>query len=200
MAERLSQMFPQSKALVVGNPFTERPGQSPEIYAFETASLRGLEEGFGSPDRIRLVHPELRPEFLRHPEGVFVDPKTTTPLSYLVAEHAFDRLAQANPGFDVLVTLIGMPVNVRQTDLWANEEKIHWALLLPDWRILGGRETVRDAITSEKISVAVLRRPGAPREDERVMANDYRAEFDRRFILVTKDNIAQLLRTYPQLF
>src|SRR6478609_5310599 len=67
MAEYLVHQYPGSNALVVGNPFTQRSGQSPEIYAFESASMRGLEEGFGSKERLRLVHPELRPEFQEHP-------------------------------------------------------------------------------------------------------------------------------------
>jgi hypothetical protein len=200
LAEHLVQRFPTARMLVIGNPFTLRSGQSAEIYAFEKASVRGLEAGLGSPERIKVVHPELRPEFLERPDTVWVDPNTTTPLSYLVAENAFDQLAQANPGFDLIVSLVGLPLHVRESKIWQVSAQKRFGLLLPDWRMIGGAEAVREAVTSEKIVAAVVSRPGSAPDDEPVAPKDYRAEFERRFILVTKDNIAELLQTYPQLF
>src|SRR5258706_7071351 len=63
LAEQLSTLFPRSKALVVANPFTQRPGQSAEIHGFDKAGIRGLQAGFKAADAIKVVYPELRPEF-----------------------------------------------------------------------------------------------------------------------------------------
>ena len=199
LAEHLAAHFPRSKALVVANPFTQRSGQSAEIYGFDKAGIRGLEEGFKRTDLIKVVYPELRPEFDRNPRSVYVDPKTTTPLSFLVADDAFDRLVQSNPDFDLLITLIGLPIKVRESAVWRDAERLRFGLLLPDWRMVGDRESIRAAVKSGKIAGAVINRPGAPPENA-PPEGDYKAEFARRFLLVTQENIDQLLQSYPQLF
>jgi len=198
LAEHLAQRYPDCKALVFGNPYTRFPGQSPEVYAFERKEILGLKAGFRSSDKIKVVYPELRPEAVQRRESIFVDPKTTTPLSFLIEEDAFDRLAQANSNCTMLVSLIGLPANLSQNKVW-RAEQLRFGLLLPDWRMIGDREAIRQAVKSEKVAAAVINRPGSPAEDEPV-AKDYHTEFDRRFVLVTRDNIDQLLRSYPQLF
>jgi hypothetical protein len=200
LGESLATACPGAKALVVGNPFTLRGGQGAEVYAFEKAGLRGLREGFGKEDAIKVVYPELRQDFLQHPDLVFIDHNTTTPLSYLVAEDSFERLAQTNPGFELLVSLIGLPVKLCQGPLWRETEKLRFGLLLPDWRLVGGSEAVREAVKSGKITAAVVARPGVPPDDTPVRGADYQAEFNQRFLLVTKANIDELLRTYPRAF
>jgi hypothetical protein len=199
LGEHLAKKYPGAKVLVFGNPFTQRPGQSAEIYAFEKSSVHGLELGFGTGDSFRVVYPRLRADSAQRSDAVFVDPKTTTPLSYLVAEDAFDRLIQTNAPVDLLVSLIGVPANVRQSKLWQDPEKPRLALLLPDWQLIGPHDVVRAAIKSEKIAAAVIRRPGVNSEEE-LLGQDYRADFNRYFFMVTKENIDELLRSYPQAF
>lgn len=199
LGEHLAQLFPGAKALVIGNPFTLRSGQDPEVYAFEKAGIRGLELGFRVPGAIKVVHPELRKEFLERPGSVYVDPRTTTPLSYLVADGEFDRLAKANPGCDLIVSLIGLPLSIGESEAWlATTRKPYFGLLLPDWRIIGGPEAVQQAVKSGKIAAAVINRRGASAEEG--AGADYHAEFERRFVLVTKENIDDLLRTHLQLW
>jgi len=199
LAEYLSTRFPGSKALVIANPFSQRPGQSAEISAFDKAGIRGLRTGSKTPDSITVAYPALRPEFDQNPQSVYVDPKTTTPLSFLVAGNAFDALAERNPDSDLIVSLIGLPLNVQNSEVWRSPEKPRFALLLPDWRILGGPETVRQAFKTGKLAAAVVGRPGAPPEDV-APEGDYKAEFGRRFLLVTDENIDELLQTNPKLF
>lgn len=201
LGEYLARQHPGAKALVIGNPFTLRPGQDPEIYAFEKAGIRGLELGFGSAERIKVVHPELRKDFLENPGTVYVDPRTTTPLSYLVADGEFDRLAKANPGYDVIVSLIGLPLSIGECQVWlSTTTKPYFGLLLPDWRIVGGPEAVQQAVKSGKIAAAVINRRGADAEPGSERGTDYHAEFERRYLLVTKENIEDLLRTHMQLW
>lgn len=200
LGERLARMHPGSKALVIGNPFTLRKGQDPEVYAFEKAAIRGLKTGFGSPARIKVVYPEIRPEFLRAPQSVFIDPKTTTPLSYLIAQGEFDRLARANTEYDLIVTLIGLPVDITASRVWTESPKPHFGLLLPDWRMLGGAEAAAAAVQSGKIAAAVIDRPGSDPSEAPEPDKGYHAEFDRRFLLVTEENIDEALRTYLRLW
>jgi hypothetical protein len=106
LADYLDRQFPGQPALVMSNPFTQQRGKNPQIYAYEEAGLAGLRKGFGSASPIKVVFPALRPEFHQNPSYVYVDPKTTTPLSFLVAEDAFDALAKENPGHQIIVSLI----------------------------------------------------------------------------------------------
>jgi len=200
LAAELARRYPGAKALVMGNPFTQRGGQPAEIYSFEKASVRGLERGFGSPQAIKVAYPALRPEFLRAPEKVYIDPKTTTPLSFLVAENAFDELVAANPGFDLVVSLIGLPVNLPQTQVWRDRVKPRFGLVLPDWRMVGSTQAIREAVKSDKIVAAVIDRPGVRSEANNAPSGDEQAQFNRRFLLVTKENVDELLVVYPNLF
>jgi hypothetical protein len=200
LGEYLAKHVPTTKVVVFGNPFAARGGQSTEIYAFESAELHGLKKGFGSPEAIRVVYPELRRDFIERPQSVFIDPKTTTPLSFLVADGAFDKLLEDNPGLELAVSLIGLPVNIRQSRAWQQTAKTRFALLLPDWRVIGGPEAIREAFRSGKLAAAVVRPPGAALDNRPLQTAEYQEEFNRRFILVTSQNIEQLLRQYPQLF
>jgi hypothetical protein len=92
-----------------------------------------------------------------------------------------------------------LPVNVRQSRTWREPDKPRFGLLLPDWRMIGGRAAIREALKSEKIVAAVISRPGVSTSDNGV-DRDYKAEFNRRFLLVTKENIDELLHQYPQVF
>ena len=199
LAEYLAAHYPGKAALVMSNPFRQKKGQPKQIYVFEEAGIRGLRKGFSKPAIFRVVFPELRAECYQNPQSIYVDPKTTTPLSYLVAENSFNVLAQQNPDCEIIISLIGLPVGLKQTELWRKSGAPRFALLLPDWRTLGDSEMVRAAFQSGKLIAAVLNKPGAPPEDARSDA-DVRTEFEKRFLLVTVENIDQLRRAYPKLF
>jgi hypothetical protein len=199
LAAHLAERFPKSKLLVLANPFAQEAGQSPEIYEFHKAGIRGLEQIYNAPGALAVAYPELRADFHRDRNAVYIDPKTTTPLSFLVAEEALDRLIHAHPGFDLVVSLIGLPVNIRESPAWRSPENPRFALLLPDWRMVGDREAIRHAFKSGKIVAAVVNRPGAP-GDEVPLSADHKSEFAGRFFLVTGDNIDELLQNFPQQF
>jgi hypothetical protein len=201
LARHLSTHWPEGRILVLANPFTQRAGQPREIVAFEKAALRGLNDGWhGSP--VAVVYPELRPEFHKDPASVYVDPKTTTPLSFLIAENALDQLTEANSDCDLVISLIGLPINLRQTRAWRDSEKPRFALLLPDWRMAGGTESIRQAVKSGKITVAVVNRPGVQTDKKFSSKASSTAsdDFRRNFILVTHENIDYLLDNFPMLF
>ena len=157
LAASLARAYPGKRALIIANPFTQKKSRRREIYEFEQAGIRGLRLGFGKVVTIEaIVYPDLRREFLEDPNSVYVDATTTTPLSYWVAENAFDKAALEHPGCDLIVSLIGLPVGVTRTELWRKVGSPKLALLLPDWRIIGEREAVREAFHSGKLAAAVL--------------------------------------------
>jgi hypothetical protein len=142
----LAEKYHGQKAMVFSNPFSRKPGQPRVVYQFEKAGLRGLRRGLEPSVSIEaVVFPEIRPEFLRNPSAVYIDPTTTTPLSYVTTETAWDALIQQHPGADLVVSLIGLPANLRRTETWRRESGKKFALLLPDLRMVGDSAAIRQA-------------------------------------------------------
>ena len=200
LGQYLAEKYSGKKAIVFSNPFSQKPGQSREVYQFEKAGLRGLRRGLEPAVSIEaVVFPEIRPEFLSNPSAVYIDPATTTPLSYVTTETAWDALIQQHPGADLIVSLIGLPVNLRRTETWRRESGKKFALLLPDLRLVGDSAAIRQAIETGKIAALVLNKPGAPPEDQ-PLGRDLKMEFDQRFLLVTAETVGRQLKLFPKLF
>ncbi len=200
LGQYLAAHYPGKRAIVLSNPFSNQPGQPAEVYRYEKAGLRGLRRGLGKTVPIeQVVFPELKPGVLRNPHSVFIDPRTTTPLSYLVPETALDKVAQAYPNAELVVSLIGLPVNIQRAEVWKIERKHRFALLFPDLALLGGSDEICDAMKAGKISALVLNKPGVV-GSELPVDRDSRIEFDRRFLLITPENVHRYVQTYPGLF
>ena len=194
----LAEHCPGKKAIVLSNPFSQKTGQSRNVYQYEKAGLAGLRRGLGTSVKIEeVVFPDLRPEFLQNPASVFIDPATTTPLSYVVAENALDKIVKDHVGCDVLVSLIGLPADIRKTETWRRDDK-RFALLLPDLRFVGDRSAIIQAIKCQKLVAMILNKPGAPPEDQ-PLGRDLKMEFDRRFLLITAETVDHYLKEYPKL-
>jgi len=195
----LAQRHAGDRILVVGNPFVQRPGQPGEIKAFEKAAVRGLRRGVaGRLEVAGIAYPALAPKAAANPAAVSLPPNATTPLSFMTAPDAWDRLRREHPAANLWVSLIGLPVGVARMAVW-KEPVPRFALFLPDLRILGGTAAVRAAFRSGKLVAMVLNRPGAPPQSA-APVGDARAEFNRRFLLVTPENCEAALRQYPGLF
>ena len=198
LGEYLADHYSGKKAVVLSNPFSTQPGQPREVYQYEKAGLRGLRRGLGNAVAIEQVaYPEIRPAFFKDRRSVPIDPATTTPLSYIVAEDALDKIIRQHPQAEILVSLIGLPVNVLQTETWKMGRK--FALLLPDLRMLGDQNSIRATFQNGKIAAIVLNKPGAP-SDNQPLGRDPKMEFTLRFLLITPENVDQCLKAYPRLF
>lgn len=158
-------------------PGEKSPGDLKSIYSREGAPCRSICLRVGRDPRVAerfreefnnsgVVFPELRSEFRQNPQAVYVDPKTTTPLSYLVADGSFDALLKNYPETDIVISLIGLPVNLNRLESWVRSGRPSFALLLPDLHIVGDPAAVKQAMQSSKIVAAVLNKPRAPAETE----------------------------------
>jgi hypothetical protein len=180
LAEYLAKRFSDGRVLVVSNPFTQS-GAPPEVVKMEQAGIAGLRHGFGNKVNLTVAYPALKPAALSNPRSFLTDPETPTPMSYLVAEDAFDKLAA---GHDVVISLIGLPVALEKVQCWQKPDKPSFALLLPDLRIIGRAPEVRKAVGSGKLAAFVLAQPGGSKE---------------QFVLVTAETIDEMLKQYPTL-
>ena len=200
LAEYLARTQPGQRALVMSNPFIHRAGTDRRIIETEEAGVRGLRTGWGNQVTIgAVVLAELKPGALEDPRSVPIDPETTTPLSYLVAPDAFDQAARAHPGCGLMVSLIGLPADLDRCEVWRAPGAPAFALLLPDLRMVGGTAAVVQAVKSGKLLAFVLRKPGGPGDDTPA-GKDFEAEFARRFVLVTRESVEQVIQEQPGLF
>jgi hypothetical protein len=195
----LADKFPGKKVVVLANPFTQLKRQKREIYQYDEAGRRGLRKGMGRRANPEVAYLDVRPDYFTNPASVYIDPTTTTPLSYLVTDQSLDAVMGRHPDAEVVVSLIGLPLNVTQTQAWRAPRAPRFALLLPDLSMLGGRGEIEAAFRSGKIVAAVFNRPGAPAED-RPLGSDYVKEFESRFVFVTSESFGQVLKDYPKLF
>lgn len=187
LGEYLATEFPGKNALIVSNPFSQRPNQPSDVYNFEKAGIRGLKEGWENKIHVRgIAFPELNPVAIAHPSTAVIDPQTTTPLSFLTAENAWESMLAKNPGVDLVVSLIGLPANLRNLEFW-RQPNPKVALLFPDLRMIGNWSDVRQALRSGKLAAMVVEKPGAPPETVPI-GRDYRVEFEKRFALITARN------------
>lgn len=199
LAEQLARTFAGHRVLVLSNPFTQQKGLPREMREMEEAGLRGLRQGFGSKLTLAAVaFPELKPEAKENPRAVFIDPETTTPLSFLVADESFDALARKYPDCDLIVSLIGLPANLQQVQCWKDPAGPKFALLLPDLRVIGNRAALRRALETGKLLAFVAAKPGAVSGQK--LSGDFNAEFERLFVLVTRDNLESSFLKFPRLF
>lgn len=200
LTEAAVQAVPGARVLVVGNPFAQQPGADPGLREVEDASVRGVRRGIdGSGARfLGVTQPGLREEALRDPTMVPIPPGATTPLSFLTEAGAWDRIRMEHPEATVWISLIGVPADLMQTKAWTDAGGPKWALFLPDSRLIGGRDAVGSAFEAGRLVAMVLARPGAPPESE-PMRSEPGEEFERRFVLVTRETWEAVVGAWPQL-
>jgi hypothetical protein len=199
LADYLARTQSGRRVLVFSNPFAREANTAPAIVKMEEAGIRGLQEGWkGKLAVAAIALPELKAGARENPQAIVGDPETTTPLSYLVAPDAFDNQAKLHPGCDLVVSLIGLPAELDRCEIWTQQGPPAFALLLPDVGIIGGTDAVRRAVNSGKLVAFVLRRPGAPPDSEPATW-DSRSEFQKRFVLVTRDNFEEVAKSNPEL-
>jgi hypothetical protein len=194
LAEHLARTQPAKRALIISNPFIRQPNTAKATVEMEQAGLRGLRAGFGKSVTVAAVaFPELKPEARDNPRALLTDVETTTPLSYLLAPDAFDNLAKQNPDCELIISLIGLPAELSRCESWRTPGPPRFALLLPDLRIIGDEAAVKNAMKSGKLLAFVLAKPDAP-DASASLSSDFSAEFEKRFLLVTPENVDQIVR------
>lgn len=181
LGARIAKLRPECKVLVLSNPFTQKSAYFDEKSQYERAGLRGLGQGLGRRSPVKVVFPEIRPEYFANPQSVMIAPDSRTPLSFLMQPASVDQLAEAHPECRVIVSLIGLPAGVDQLKIWNEKDPRCFALLLPDLRVLGSPAEAVAAFQRGKLLAAVVedRQSGDP-------------------LIVTRDNVADVLKRQPK--
>jgi hypothetical protein len=180
LGERIAQLRPKCPVLVLANPFTRDSGYLNEKNQYERAGLRGLRKGLGGRNRMKVVFPEIRPEYFANPQAVFIPPDSRTPLSFLMQPASVEQLSAAHPECGVIVSLIGLPAGVDQGKIWHENDPRCFALLLPDLRLLGPPGKAVEAFQRGKL-LAVVGEDLLPQP-----------------LIITRDNVVDVLKRQPK--
>jgi hypothetical protein len=177
----LAKLRPECKVLVLSNPFLKNCGYLDEKSQYERAALRGLRKGLGRQIPVSVVFPEIRSEYFTDRQAIIPAADCRTPLSFVIQPDSVDRLAEAHPECQVIVSLIGLPAGAEQLKIWNDKDPRCFALLLPDMRVLGPPAKVLECFQSGKLLAAV---------SEDCQSGDS--------LVITRDNVQSVLQNQPQ--
>ena len=150
------------RCIVLGNPFVLKSNQSRFSKQIEKESYEGLKEGLGERIEVgEIQYLRLTDEAERDPSSVLLPPSATTPLSFMVRNEEWDRAMEGLDASVVVVTLIGIPADLKQQAWWNKETGPKLALVLPDYRVYGDEAEVGSLFTKKKI-VASLEKSKPP--------------------------------------
>lgn len=185
---------PGASVLIIGNTFAmlrDRP-PNPATLAAETEGVRGVLRGAqGRANRIWIEYPELRESVLRQPSSEYSQAGIAAPMSELTVPGAWDVIRSQHGTEQVWLSLVGFPADLTNTLAWKNRDGPRWAVAFADLRYLGTREAVRAAFASERLLAALVVRPGE---------TNAASPIEARSVLVTRENLEQLLSASPELF
>lgn len=200
LTEEALRVAPGAAVLTIGNPFAAMAGSDSALRAVEDASRRGVARAVekAGGKLAGATVPALREDARQDPTRVPIPTGASTPISFMTERGAWDRIRSEFPGAGLWVSWVGLPADLAETQAWLETGGPKWALYMPDLRMVGTRESVREAFRVGKLAAVVLARPGAPPESESMVA-DARAEFDRRYVLVTRENWEEVEREWPSL-
>jgi len=200
LGHELATRFPGSRVLIISNPFAAHPDTPQAIKVQEEDRIEGVKAGLGKGSPfVKVVYPELKPGAMEDPRSFVLEPGTPTPLSFLVTTNAFDRLYESHPDVDIIVSLIGIPLDLDQSATWKKPERPRFAFFLPDLRFLNGRPGVEAAFASGKLAAVVLNRPGTAAEVQQVRRLDEKT-FSNHYLLMHEMNVSQIASQWGALF
>ncbi|MCF7853956.1 MAG: hypothetical protein K9N51_04090 [Candidatus Pacebacteria bacterium] len=191
LGQYISENFADSEVVILkGYEFGE-PSEG------ETARLRGLTEGLG-PDItvVEIISPELPEEYKRMMEEMGgAEEAVPPPVGEMMMQASeYNRVLEPYlDQCDIIISLIGLPMDVENLSLWKMQDPPRLALYntmqMP---------SLQEAIKQGYIVAAVMYRLDPDMEDKAKPKSV--KDFDKRFLLVTPENIEELSGQYPDLF
>ncbi|MEA2011585.1 MAG: hypothetical protein U9O87_00650 [Verrucomicrobiota bacterium] len=191
LGQQLAKIAPGSKALVIIKPKTNYNKDR------ENALLDGLKEGLETGDIsiAALVALQVPKEAKRQmPEGMYEVP----PIEYWFTAKIFNEVIEKNKDCDLIISLVGLPPSQKelsQIKLWSMKEGERPKLAIINTPVYD----LMPLFTEKLISVAVSYNPNAVYDEEQP-PKEVRAAFDKRYILITDDNVADVSAKFSGMF
>lgn len=191
----LAEKFPGGKAVIIVEPTLNAGAAKP------SAVVDGLKKGFGT--NITVVE-EVSPAIPESAKNAFSEEmpmneggeggEMLPPLEFWFTAKIFDELVKKNSDkCDLIITTIGLPMDLGAMKFWTMKDRPNLALAS------GSVYELKKAIAGKAIVAAVTYNPKAV-YDEKPPPSDLDAAFDKRYLLVTPENVATVAGEYGDLF
>lgn len=178
LGEHLAQTAPDAKILVVV--------VAPQAHLEDPLTrlgVEGLKAGLGTANPIVAID---SPRAEAAATGGPVTPEKALRLRRTTRADGFDKLLDAYPECNLVVSFIGLPQNPEAMAVWKRAPEAR-----PRFALIGGSvRHCRNAILAGAVCAAIVTRPDYL--PDQTVPEDLRAAFDRRFLLVTPENVEQL--------
>lgn len=115
----------------------------------------------------------------------------------------FDALIQRHPDCNLIITFIGLPAEVEEMEFWHSEAKSEEKPDLPEKPkiaiINGDVYKLKNAISTGMVVAAVTYSPKA-KFDEATAPSNPKTAFDKRYLLITPENVESINEEFGGLF
>lgn len=150
LGKEIKNRLPDCNILLLANPFKKH-----SFSDFDLKGIEGLKDAIGESSEIEVAYPEIYPQFKENPGSATLPMDTKTPLSFMVNPASIDNLIHEFPNHTIVVSLIGIPLGIQRTKLWASP-KHSIALIEPDMRIIGNENSAIKSFVGGKIILACV--------------------------------------------
>ncbi|OGV50456.1 MAG: hypothetical protein A2X49_14800 [Lentisphaerae bacterium GWF2_52_8] len=184
LGQSLAASYPGLKTLLIVEPGYEKNENQKQLIA-------ALKEGFGSKiPTVVIASPEVPPMPAGTPPEMMMRP----PLEEMMQAKQFDAIINKYPDCKLIVTLIGLPFDVGEMELWRKDEAVRPKVALFNGEIY----ELKGAIMQKLIVAAVAYKPGAKFTES--PTKDIKKDFDLRYVLLTPANVEAEAAKNPGLF
>lgn len=185
LGEYLAENHANSKVLLVANPKIARAGE----YAKRRMEVikDALEDGFDG--RLSIVSTE-------HLEMPSMG-KGGMPTMYesMFTAEAFDEIIDRNSQADLILSLVGLPIDWKDMEFWFKEED------RPKMVITNGQVyELKPPILDGYIHAVVYHNPSSGYDFKTPVPDDHKEAFDKRYLMIDAKNIESIAAKHSQMF
>ena len=101
---------------------------------------------------------------------------------------AFDEIVENNPEANLILSLVGLPMNWKEMKFWYLEDNKRPKLVITNGQVF----ELYDAIIDDYVNAVVHYNPSSEYNFQDSVPSDITEAFEKRYLLIDKDNIAKI--------
>ncbi len=187
LGKYIADKIPGAKILLITDKPRQNDTRTPML-------LDAFKQGLGGKATVAITEtpaiawPEGRPQ----PKPEEMD---MIPLQEMMTAQSFNDLMAKYQDCNLVVSFIGLPNDVENLQIWTMDPEKRPKMAL----INGAYHNLKSAVQSGIVAAIVAVNPKAKFTDE-AAPTDVKAAFDKRYILITPDNIDKIAQEYGNMF